>query len=74
MTKETPFFEACHKIGREILKSSKHAPLKMSAIAAIGALGDGDDYDDLKTLSKNTDIRLRVAARSALNKLGVSEK
>ena len=60
-------------IAREILKTSKHVPLKMSAIATIGALGNGDDYDDLKKLSKSTDIRLRIAATSALKKLGVKK-
>ena len=61
-------------IAREILKTSKHVPLKMSAIAAIGMLGDGDDYDNLDKLSKSTDIRLRIAAKSALKKLGTQNK
>jgi HEAT repeats len=61
-------------IAREILKTSKHVPLKMSAIAAIGALGDGDDYDDLKKLSQSTDIRLRISARSALKRLGIRKR
>jgi HEAT repeat protein len=57
-------------IARDILKTSKNVPLKMSAIAAIGALGNGDDYENLEDLSKSTDIRLRIAAKSALKKLG----
>ena len=58
-------------IARDILKTSKNVPLKMSAIAAIGALGNGDDYDNLKKLSQSTDIRLRTSATSALKKLGI---
>lgn len=61
-------------IAREILKTSKHVPLKMSAIAAIGALGDGDDFETLNMLVRSTDIRLRIAASSALKKLGFKKK
>jgi HEAT repeat protein len=61
-------------IARDILKTSKHVPLKMSAIAAIGMLGNGDDYDTLTKLSKSSDVRLRTAATVALKKLGFKKK
>ena len=61
-------------IAREILKTSKHVPLKMSAIAAIGMLGDSDDFETLNKLAHSTDIRLRTAASNALKKLGLNKK
>jgi HEAT repeats len=70
MSKETKVLP----IARQILKTSKHVPLKMSAIAAIGILGDGDDVENLNKLAHSTDIRLRIAATSALKKLGFKKK
>lgn len=56
-------------IAREIVKTGKYVPLKMSAIAAIGFLGNSNDMDDMKELSRSTDVRIRSAATAALRKL-----
>ena len=57
---------------REIAFGKYGAPLRVSAIAALGAMGDGSDLDQLKPLVQSTDIRLRTAAAAAVKKL--SEK
>ena len=50
------------------------APLRMSAIAAIGTLGDESDRAMLDTLLKGNDMRLHVAIKSALKRLGTGRK
>jgi hypothetical protein len=42
------------------------APLRLSALAALGALGDEDDARWLKTQTTSSDIRVRAAATAAL--------
>lgn len=56
-------------VAREILRDSKNVPLKISAIAAIGMLGNNEDLDTIKKLSESTDVRIRIAADSARKKL-----
>lgn len=56
-------------VAHEILNNSKDVPLKISAIAAIGMLGNDDDIDTVKNLSKSTDVRIRIAADNTIKKL-----
>ena len=56
-------------IARQIMKSNAHKILKMSAIAAIGMLGDRSDLPMLYELSKSTDIRSRGPAKAAIKKI-----
>jgi HEAT repeat protein len=54
---------------REIAFGKYGAPLRVSAIAALGAMGDGSDLAQPKPLAQSTDIRLRTAAAAAVKKL-----
>lgn len=58
---------------REIAFSKCGVPLRVSAIAALGAMGDGSDVTRLKPLAQSTDIRLRTAAAAAVKKLNDRE-
>lgn len=70
--------QICAKLGdvrvlstaREIATSGQSVPLRMSAIAAVGTLGDESDREMLEKYSQSSDIRLRKSAQSALTRLG----
>lgn len=59
-------------IARDMIKTSKNVPLKMSAVATVGAIGDNSDHDTLRSLAKSSDIRMRIASKAALKKMGVN--
>lgn len=54
---------------RSIAGSTANVPLRMSAIAALGALGDATDRAMVEQYAKSTDIRLRKSAQAALARL-----
>ena len=54
---------------RKIAASEAIAPLRMSAIAAIGTLGDLSDKSMLEKYASSPDVRLRKSAQGALKKL-----
>lgn len=57
-------------VARETLKDSSNcAQLRMSAMVAIGFLGDASDAELLEKYAKGSDTHLRLAARQALKKL-----
>ena len=58
-------------LAREIVRNSQNVPLKMSAVAAIGAFGESADRELLGPLAKSGDIRIRTAAKAALRKLRI---
>ena len=53
---------------RDILKNSKETQLKVSAIASIGEYGNHNDLDIINLYSKSSDVRLRTATVTAINK------
>ena len=55
---------------RQIADSTASVPLRISAIAALGTLGDESDRALLGKYAASTDTRLRTAAQSALKRLG----
>ncbi len=57
------------KTAKELLSTEKDVSLKMSSIAAIGALGGKDDMTLLKPFVESPDNRLRTAAAAASKKL-----
>jgi hypothetical protein len=57
-------------VAREIAFGGSGVPLRVSAIAAIGTMGDESDLAKLEPLANSTDIRLRTAATAAVKKLG----
>jgi hypothetical protein len=59
-------------MARGLIGESKNVPLKISAIAVVGAMGDSSDRKVLNALLKNGDIRLRAASKAALGKLNKS--
>ena len=59
-------------VARDIIRTSKNVPLKMSAIAAVGAIGDSSDQDTLRSFVKSSDVRMRTASKAALRKMGVN--
>ena len=59
-------------IARDMIKTSKNVPLKMSAVATVGAIGDNSDHDILRSLAKSSDVRMRTASKAALKKMGVN--
>ena len=59
-------------LARELIRTSKNVPLKMSAVAAVGAMGDNSDLDTLRSLAKNSDVRMRTASKAALKKMGIN--
>jgi len=71
--------QVCAKLGkreilpfaRETIRKSNDVPLKMSAIAALGMLGEKSDAEILRTLASSSDLRLRTASEAALRKLGI---
>ena len=56
-------------IAREIATSSARVPLRMSAIAAVGTLGDESDRVMLEKYATSGDVRLSKSAQSALKRL-----
>jgi len=56
-------------VSRELAASNVLVPLRMSAIAAIGSLGDPSDRNLLSQYAAASDVRLRTAAISALKRL-----
>ena len=70
--------QICAKLGdKKVLPTARHiassgasVPLRMSAIAAVGTLGDESDRAMLEKYVTSTDTRLRTAAQSALKRLG----
>ena len=60
-------------LAQEIVRGNSGACLKMSAIAAIGTLGDASDLPGLEKLSQSPDVRLRNAATSARQRLGKAQ-
>jgi len=59
-------------VARDIMKTSENVPLKMSAIAVVGAIGDSSDRDTLRSFVKSGDVRMRTASKAALKKMGVN--
>jgi len=59
---------------RKISDSSASVPLRMSAIAAIGTIGEESDRLLLEKYSASSDTRLRTAALSALKRLAGSRQ
>ncbi|HCE46850.1 MAG TPA: hypothetical protein DET40_25160 [Lentisphaeria bacterium] len=59
-------------VAREIVRNSQNIPLKMSAVAAIGAFGEFADRELLGPLAKSGDIRIRTAAKAAIRKMKVN--
>lgn len=57
-------------VARKIASSKQSVLLRMSAIAAVGTLGNESDRDMLEKYSKSSDVRLRKSAQSALTRLG----
>jgi len=56
-------------IARKIAESAASTHLRMSAIAAVGTLGDSSDRPMLEKYASSSDARLRESAQSALNRL-----
>ena len=56
-------------VARETAFGSVSAPLRVSAIAVLGMMGDKTDLTKLEPLASSTDIRLRTAATAAVKKL-----
>ncbi len=56
-------------LAREWVEKSKNKFIKMSAMAAIGTLGDRSDLPLLEKYSSSTDIRLRGPAVAAIKKI-----
>lgn len=56
-------------IARQIVNSRQHKILQMSAIAAIGMLGNRSDLSMLNKLQKSPDIRQRAPAKAAIKKI-----
>ncbi len=56
-------------LARGMAESARSAMVKMSAIAAIGTLGDESDRALLGTYVASSDVRLRKSARSALKRM-----
>jgi HEAT repeat protein len=56
-------------LARDWAANSKKTFIKMSAIAAIGMLGDKSDLTLLEQYSTSTDIRLRTPALAAIRKI-----
>jgi len=57
-------------VARALVGSSASVMLRVSAIGCIGILGDASDKPLLEKQAASSDRRLRVAAESALKKLG----
>ncbi len=49
-------------------------PLRISAVAAVGMLGDASDKAMLEKLSTGNEVRLHVAAKAALKSLAGTAK
>jgi len=64
----------CLPVARELAASTKARTLKLSAIAAIGSLGNEEDKALLEKCASSSDRLTQVAARSALEKLTVGAK
>ena len=56
-------------IARNIAESGASVPLRMSAIASVGTLGDKTDKPMLEKYASSTDVRLRKSAQGALGRL-----
>jgi hypothetical protein len=56
-------------LAKELIKSSRSVPLKMSAIAAVGILGNSADIPTIDKYLKCSDVRLRTAAKAAVKRL-----
>jgi hypothetical protein len=56
-------------IARELAQLASPVSLRVSAIATLGALGDGNDSAFLQRLAEGTDLRVQPAARVALKRL-----
>jgi hypothetical protein len=60
-------------VAKDILKSkASSVPLKMSAIAAIGMLGNGSEVAMLEKYRLSSDVRLRKSAKAAIKKLSAN--
>lgn len=56
-------------IARKIAESGASVPLRMSALAAVGTLGDASDKPLLEKFASSSDVRLRKSALGALGRL-----
>lgn len=56
-------------LAREIAFERGAVPLRVSAIAAVGALGNEHDLPQLQPLADSTEIRLRTAASAAIRRI-----
>ncbi|MPN01967.1 hypothetical protein SDC9_149180 [bioreactor metagenome] len=54
---------------RECLQTAADVQLQMSAMAAMGMLGNRADIPPLASFKENTDIRLRIASTAAIEKI-----
>lgn len=68
--------QICAKLGEKAvlpdarkLAAGGSIPIRMSAMACLGMLGDKSDIGMLKASESSTDIRLKTAAQVALKKL-----
>lgn len=74
---KTTALQVCAQLGgsdvlpkaRELAKSAPRPVLRMSAIAAVGTLGDRQDLALLETCAADSDRYVRTAANSALKRL-----
>jgi len=56
-------------VARTLAQSARSVPLRMSAVAAVGTLGEPADRAVLEGYARSDDVRLRTAAVSALKRL-----
>ncbi len=54
---------------RDLAKNARDIPLRMSAIAAVGFLGDATDLDFLASLTQINDIRIQKPALAAIERI-----
>jgi HEAT repeat protein len=56
-------------LARQIMSEQTDVQLRMSALAVLGSQGEADDILILRRYDDSSDIRLRSAARAALEQL-----
>jgi len=61
-------------LARRIARGAGSALLRMSAIAAVGRMGEGTDSEWLEPLTHHTDMRIRTAAMHAVKRIGENQK
>ena len=56
-------------VAHQVLKETNYVPLKMSAIATLGFVGNEKDYEFLESFTKSMDFRLKKPAEVAREKI-----